>query len=226
MHTKISVLKNCVLFNHLSIDDITHLLSKITYNVRTFSKNEIIFSPCHPANTLGIILDGSVDVQKIFACGKALTVNRRQQCELIADASIFANIDFYPSTVTANDNCNILLITKDNLLNLFALDQRIMTKFLESVSNRVLALNNTIEILSLNSVTAKIAYFLMLEQEKQKSNTIKLKFSKKTLAEHINVSRPTLSRELKNMQLEGILSFTKKTIQIHSLKSLEELCSK
>ncbi len=48
--------------------------------------------------------------------------------------------------------------------------------------------------------------------------------AKKSLAEHLNVSRPTLSRELKNMQDMGIISFNKRTIKIYDLDRLEELC--
>jgi CRP-like cAMP-binding protein len=225
MHTSIKFLNNCVLFNHLSADQISHILSDITYTIKFYKKNEVVFSPLYPSDHLGIILDGCVDVQKIFASGKAITVNRRFPYDLIADASIFANIECYPSTITTCENSHILLINKDNLLKLFSKDEQIISKFLESVANRVLALNNTIEILSLNSVPAKIAYFLIIEQKKQRSNVIQLKFTKKSLAEHLNVSRPTLSRELKNMQLVGILSFHKRIIEIHNLEKLEELCS-
>ena len=200
-------------------------MSDVSCSVKFYKKNEVIFSPHHLADTLGIILDGAVDVQKIFASGKVVTVNRRFQYDLIADASIFANTDTYPSTISACEDTHLFLINKSNLLYLFSKDERILSRFLESVSNRVLALNSTIEILSLSSVPAKIAYFLVLEHRKQKSNTIRLRFTKKSLAEHINVSRPTLSRELKNMQTEGLISFHKRVIEIHSLKKLEELYS-
>ncbi|MBS4030654.1 MAG: Crp/Fnr family transcriptional regulator [Clostridiales bacterium] len=218
-------LNKCRLFNHLSPEKIVFLLSDIEYNVKLYSKNEVVFSPHHHSDTLGILLEGSVDVQKIFSSGKIVTVNRRFSPDLIADASIFAKIENYPSTITANENSSVFLINKSNLLKIFSKDKEIISKFLESVSNRVLALNSTIEILSLNSVAAKIAFFLLLEHSKQNSKTIMLTFTKKSLAEHLNVSRPTLSRELKNMQLRGIISLHNRTIRILSLEILEQLCS-
>jgi CRP-like cAMP-binding protein len=220
----IRLLNKCNLFNHLSVAEIEGLLKDVASSIKYYKKNEVIFSPLHPADTLGIILKGSIDAQKIFASGKVITVSRRFPYDLIADVSVFANINYYPSTVSACENSHIWLINKANLLKLFAKDNRIMVKFLESVSNRALALNNVIEILSLNSVPAKIAYFLTMEQKKQKSSTITLKFPKKSLAEQINVSRPTLSRELKKMQLRGIISCHKRTIKIHSLEKLADLC--
>ena len=151
------LLIKCSLFNHLSFDEVACLLSNVKYSVKCYKKNEVVFSPHHSSDTLGIILNGSVDVQKIFASGKAITVSRRFQYDLIADASIFANIDCYPSTISACENSYIFLIHKTNLVKIFSKDEKIMSKFLESVSNRVLALNTTIEILSLSSVSAKIA---------------------------------------------------------------------
>lgn len=225
MQDMIRLLQKCILFHHLSVDRLAGLLSDIPYKVKEYKRNEVVFSPHQPADTLGIVLKGSIDVQKIFASGKSITVNRRFPYDLIADASLFANIECYPSTIAACENSHIFLIHKDDLFKLFLKDKRIMSKFLESVSNRVVSLNKTVEILSLHSVPAKIAYFLLLEQKKQHSNVLKLKFTKKTLAEHLNVSRPSLSRELKNMQLQGILSFQKRTIAIHSLEKLEEICS-
>ncbi len=225
MQSMLQLLNRCSLFNHLSVEETATLLRDIVFSIRFYKKNEMIFSPLHPAGTLGVILEGSIDAQKIFASGKVITVSRRFPYDLIADASIFANINYYPSTVTACENSRIWLVNKAELLKLFARDNRLMVKFLESVSNRALALSSLIEILSLNSVPAKIAYFLTMEHKNQNSNTITLRFPKKSLAEQINVSRPTLSRELKKMQLRGIISCHKRTIKIHSLEQLTDLCS-
>jgi CRP-like cAMP-binding protein len=224
MPHSLEALRHCILFQHLTTEEIKALLADIPHRVKTCKKNEIVFSPHHDLDDLGIILEGCVDVQKIFASGKALTVSRRYRYELIADAALFANITCYPSTVTACENSRIFFISKNNLLKLFTLNQTIETKFLECVSNRILALNSTIEILSLGSVPAKIAYFLIHEQRRQASNTIRLMFTKKALAERINVSRPALSKELHSMQNKGLVSVNKRIIQIHNLTSLEDLC--
>ena len=161
MASIIKLLNKCILFNHLSIDELSSLLCEITFNVKFYKKKEVIFSPLHHSDTLGIIMEGSIDAQKIFASGKVITVSRRFPYDLIADASVFANINYYPSTVSACENSHIWLVNKANLLKLFTMDNRIMVKYLESVSNRALALNSVIEILSLSSVPAKIACFLI-----------------------------------------------------------------
>jgi CRP-like cAMP-binding protein len=223
MDSMIQLLNKSYLFSHLSVEEIERLLKDVSSGIKCYKKNEVIFSPLHPADTLGILLKGSIEAQKIFASGKVITISRRFPYDLIADIPIFSNTDCYPSAISACENSHIWLINKANLLNIFAKDPRVMLKFLESVSNRALALSNMVEILSLHSVPAKIAYFIAMEQRRQKSSTITLKFPKKSLAEQINVSRPTLSRELKKMQLKGIISCHKRTIRIQSAEKLAAL---
>ncbi|TCK92734.1 CRP-like cAMP-binding protein [Natranaerovirga hydrolytica] len=217
-------LKNCVLFQHLSRNELKALFNDVTYQIKSYNKNEVIFSPNHKADTLGIILEGGIEVQKIFSSGKVITVNRRYPYDIIADASLFANIEYYPSTLTAFKPCDLFLIQKKELMKLFNKDDIIMSKFLESVSNRVFSLNQTIEILSINSVPGKIAYYLLLEYKKQNNPIVHLNFTKKSFAEHLNVSRPTLSRELKNLQDKDILTVEKRMITIHNIKALEMIC--
>lgn len=217
-------LNQCVLFRHLSAPALWELLAGVAYQVREYQRGEVIFSPHDPACTLGILLSGSVDVQKIFPSGRVITVNRRHAPDVIADASIFAAVDHYPSTISTCAPSRLFLIQREALLTLFQRDETMMAAFLTSVSNRVLALNHTIELFSLHSVAAKIAYFLCRERKKQGSCTISLKMTKKALAEHLNVSRTTLSRELKQMETQGLLTVEKRTITLHCSESLEELC--
>lgn len=223
MDNLFALLQKCSLFTNKSIDEIQTLLGKINYRIQLFKENEIIFSANDFADTMGIILSGVVDVQKVFPSGKIVTVTTRSNFDLLADASMFAKTIYYPSTISACKTSRILFIPKSELLKLFALDQTIVFNFLESVSNRILALNRKIETLSLTSIQEKIAYFLLTEHEHKGSMILTLPFSKKSWAEHLNVSRPSLSRELKQLETAGLLSVDKRTIEIKDLEKLKEL---
>lgn len=216
-------LQQSALFHKKAPEAIGELLANIHYRIREFKENEIIFSSNQPADTLGIILSGSVDVKKDFLSGKIITVTTRGQFDLLADAAMFAETQYYPGTIFARKPSKIFLLHRSELLRLFTLDQIIMLNFLCSVSNRMLALNQKIEILSLSSIQSKIAHFLIAAGEASASKVITLPFSKKVWAEHLNVSRTSLSRELRQLETAGLISFDKRIIQIHQLARLKEL---
>ena len=223
MSALLHALRQSVLFTTKTPDEIAGLLAKINYRIREFKENEIIFSINQPADTLGIILEGSVDVKKDFLSGKVITVTTRGQFDLLADAAMFAGTQYYPGTLFACKPSRIFLLHRKDLLQLFTLDQAIMLNFLCSVSNRMLALNQKIEILSLSSIQSKIAHFLITESQTRRSKVITLPFSKKAWAEHLNVSRTSLSRELKQLAAADLISFHNRTIHINQLDKLNEL---
>lgn len=224
MKTFVHEVKQCTLFRHMTVDALWKLLQDVNYKMREYKRGEVIFSPHDHANTLGILLSGQVEVQKIFSSGRVITINRRQAPDLIADAALFADTCHYPSTITSCGDSRLMLLSRDVLIKLFEQDPVIMTAFLTSVSNRVMSLSQTIELYSFYSVSAKIAYYLCHELKKQQRCHIKLNMTKKALAEQLNVSRPTLSRELKKLKNRGIISLDKRNIIIHCTDSLESLC--
>jgi CRP-like cAMP-binding protein len=223
METLASTLRKSNLFKNKSVDEIDALLAKLHYKVQLFAENEIVFSADQLANTLGIILSGMVEVQKIFPSGRIVTVTSRGSFDLLADAAMFAETHYYPATISACKSSKIFLLPKTELLKLFSLDQAVMLNFLCSVSNRIFVLNRKIELLSLNSIQTKIAHFLISESEIHSSNIIQLPFSKKSWAEHINVSRTSLSRELRQLEKEGLITFNKRSIKIQDIEKLKRI---
>lgn len=229
MNSLLPLLKKCSLFKNKSMDEIEHLLSSINYKVETFSENEIVFSPLQTADRMGIILSGTVDIQKLFPAGKVVIIERKKSPDLIAEPSIFSSYQYYPSTAVVYKSCKILFIHKTELQKLFTLDMDFMLNFLESVSNSTLILKHKIGILSLDSIQEKIAGFLVHYRkqncEANGSDIITLPFSKKAWAEYMNVSRTSLSRELRKLETEGIISFDKRVIKIKSWDRLERILS-
>jgi CRP-like cAMP-binding protein len=228
MKHKLSALQKCIMFQNKSIDEIEGLLSKINYEVESFAENNIIFSPVQNANKIGILLSGSVDVQKIFPNGKMVIIDRKKAYEIIGEC-VFSKYSFYPDNACACKPTKILFILKTDLLKLFTLDNQFMLNFLELTSNSIIMSKHKIGILSLDSIQEKIAGYLVhyLQHENEPSNTniVTLPFSKKVWAEYMDVSRTSLSRELKKLKTEGILSFQNRTIKVMDINRLSKIVS-
>lgn len=223
MDSLFSKLVKCHLFEGVSSDELHHLFSTIHYKIKCFKENEIIFSSHQIADTIGIILSGAVDVQKLFPCGKVVTIARRTSFNLIADAAVFSKSKYYPAIISTCKPCEIVLIPKEQMLKLFTMNLNIMSNFLESVSNNTLVLNQKVELLALNAIAEKIAFYVISESENNNISPITLPFSKKTWAEYMNISRTSLSRELRQLENAGILSFDKRKIWIRNMDKLKKL---
>lgn len=84
-------------------------------------------------------------------------------------------------------------------------------------------LSERIELLSHSSIREKIASFLITEYRLQGSPRLNFSYTRKTMAEILNIPRPSLSRELNNMKEDGIIDYEKNTIEILDLNLLESI---
>ena len=217
-------LNNCILFKNKSDNEINQIVSKLNCIVKTFEENETIFSPSDQLDKIGIIIGGTVDIQKIFPSGKIVILERKKIFDLIGEDSLFSRMPFCHDNFVANNKCKILFISKYSLLETFSYDKDFMMNFLEAVSNSALMLKHKVGILSLNSIQEKIAGFLVYHKKNRYMDSIiTLPFSKKAWSEYMNVSRTSLSRELKKMEEQKIISFNKRTITVLDEEKLESI---
>jgi len=225
MHTLFKTLATCHLFSHLSPIEIEQFLSTVTYKIKTLNVEDILFDPFDIANQIAVLLSGSLDVQKIFPDGKMIILERKKPTETIAADSLFSSYPYYPSTVVANKTSKVLLIHKNDMINLFQKDMTFMQNFLASVSDTNLLMKHRVAFLSLDSIRGKIAGYLLYYFKTNHTMMISLPFSKKEWAEYMDISRTSLSRELKHLKNENIIDFHERTIKILDLNRLEKILS-
>jgi CRP-like cAMP-binding protein len=209
------------LFKDISLEDILNILEKIPYEINTYNKDEIIAIEGDDCHALGIILKGKIEIQKIFPSGQIMTINNFKEGNIFGESLVFLDKHTYPATITAMEYSEIMYIEKSNIIKLSVLDTRVLINFVSILSNRILMLNNRISNLSQDSIRKKVANYLLFEYENQKNLFIELPFSRKKMAELLNIPRPSLSRELTNMRDEEIIDFDKNIIKIINLESLE-----
>lgn len=225
LNLEIAALQKSLIFRTKSEDEITDLLSRIKTAVKTCQRNETIVTEGDPADILGIVLSGSIEVQKIHPTGKSLSVARFPAGSTFGEAVLFSKSNIFPATVISSEPSSVLLIPKRELLKLFSLDTEIMAAFMQNMSERLVLLNQKIEILSLGTLRQRIAYFLLKEAKKQKTKRVTVPFSKRVWAEHLNSARPSLSREICYMRDQGWISFEDNDFDLIDMEALEGLLS-
>lgn len=222
----LTVLCNSVLFENKTQDEIESALSSIEYIVKSYERGELIFRIDQSTKYIGIILDGSIEVQKNLASGKVISILYKRKGDLFGEGSVFSKATAYPCNIYSKTKSMILLISKENMLRLISNDTILLNNFLSSFANRVLLLNLKTELLSYSSIQQKIAFSLLYLMDDCKSgDTVTLPYSKKTWAEHLNVSRPSLFRELKILCSQKIIDIQSKTITILKEDALVNLLS-
>ena len=84
-------------------------------------------------------------------------------------------------------------------------------------------LNKKMSILNAESLKGRIAVYLLSLQQSSKRMVFDLPMNRQELAEFLNVKRPSLSRELSNMQRDGIIDVYRSSVKILDMERLREL---
>lgn len=218
----INILQHCSLFQSLNTDDIESILSSIDYDVISYAKEQIISTEGEECNKIGIVIEGAIEIRKIYPLGKSITVTRLNPSDIFGEVILFSNMKNYPSTLFACTSLKILYITKKQIIDLMEHQPVIMNNLLNVLSSKILTLNKKLRNLSYENMRQKIADFLLSEYKKQKNLYIELNISRKEMSETLGVTRPSLSRELALMKSKGIIDYHKNTIKINNLQMLED----
>lgn len=219
----ISALIKTQLFNNISEDTLQEIFSSVKYDIKEYSSGYLIAAEGEECVSIGIILDGNVEIQKTYASGKVVTLTRLTSGNIFGEAIVFSRKNLYPATITALNYTKVMYIDAESIIVLCSHFPIVMHSFLELLSDKILLFNKKIKVLSFSTIRQKISSFLLDEFQKQKNPTIKIPLSRQELAELMGIQRPSLSRELIKMREDGLISFSGNTITINDLGAIEEL---
>lgn len=222
MEEIINKLKGNEFFRDLTVDEIRKLISSIPYSLKAYRKGEIIANEEDECTSLGFVLDGAVEIQRIYLSGKQIILKRLSNGDVFGEALVFSKKSNYPSTVMAFSECNILYINRSDILKLCTMDERVLGNFMSALSNKIFMLNSKIKSIAFKSIKHKVINYILEQAKLQRSKTIKLKESKEEISAAMGIPRPSLSRELMNLRDLNYIEFDRNIITILNIEELEE----
>ena len=229
MDKLVNCLKSCILFKGLNSLELENLIQNINYTISDNCKSCAECTTCIVAfegdlcDSLGIVIQGELEVQKHYASGKIVTLAKLNIGKIFGEAVAFSETNIYPATIVSYKGSIILYISKKDIIAMCSSHPIVLNNFMQLLSSKILLLNKKIKELSFETLRQKISNYLLSQYEFQKNLDLILPMSRKNLAEHLGVQRPSLSREFVNMKNDGLIDFNKNLVQIKDLEGIEEI---
>lgn len=203
--------KTSLLFQQLNSEFLEKLAKDYVHLMQNYPKGSIIYNENDICTHMDLLVRGTVIIQQIDAYGNMLSITSFSKGQTIAGNILFSPQNLYPMTISAVSDVTLLPLTQKSILDL-SKNPIFLKALLTDFSQRANILSHTIKNITRKSLRNKLIDYLIVLSTKQKSINLILPTSKTDLANTFGVARPSLSRELTQMQKDGLLSYNRKTI--------------
>lgn len=224
----IDIIENSPLFNGIKRNEVILLLHCLTAQIHSFGKNECIVNSGESVHKFGLVLEGEAIIVKESAEGNRVIMNVVKKGGLFGEMFVFSSHKKWPVTVISQSSCKVLFLTNADLIarckNNCSWHVSLLQNFMKIISDKGLMLNKKVEYLSIKSIRGKICSYLLDQYQNTKNSTIILSLKRNELADFLNVSRPSMSREMCKMRDEGIIDFHLSTFRIKDIEALVNFC--
>lgn len=178
-----------------------------------FAKDMVLHQAGDYCHALELVMSGRL-------CALAASENGGQSRLFSFDAGgiIGANLLLsghgeYPFTIQALSDCIILQMDKAAVLDCLH-EYDFTLRFIQSVSQNSHGMNRRVVMLTRHTLRENLLEYLRSLAVEQRCNQVTLPISKKQLAEELGVQRPSLFRELKRLEDEGVLEVQNRSIRL------------
>ncbi len=172
-------------------------------------------------NKLYVLIEGSIRGEVVDYSGKVIKIEDVVAPDTFAEAFLFADDNKLLVNIVANIDTKILIIFKNDLLKLFNSNTKILENYLKIVSNRFVTVTGKLKFLSLKTIKGKLAFYFMQISNKQKNKTIILDKTQQQLADYFGITRPSLTRSIRELNNEGLIKASGKTIEILEMNEMK-----
>jgi len=224
-YLNMDVISKCPLFKGVSPDELNKLLSELPYQIKSYTKGQMIAQSGDKCQSLMIMLKGSVKGEMMDFSGKSIKIEDIEPPKPLAIAFIFGHNNTCPVNIIANNEVEIFNLPKASMILLLQRSVPFLNNFMNIISDRAQFLSDKIRFLSFQTIQGKLAHYL-LQLAGPLDGEIILPKSQEELANMFGVARPSLGRIMRDLHNEGFIEAKGKSVKILNRKGLIALLKK
>lgn len=219
----VTTLRSCQLFTGLPMADLEKVAAVSV--IKSLDKGEYLFREGEQSHGFYVVQSGSVNVHRVNALGKEQVIHVFRGGDSFGEATLASPRGCH-ADARAVQSSQVVLIQKDEVLDLLKRQPELALRMLGSMSNHLRVLVGQLEDLTLKDVETRLANWLV----KRSSNVIgdqplriELNVPKHVLAAELGTISETFSRTLAKFRKQKLITVKGRTITILSLDRLKEL---
>lgn len=189
------------LFSHLSATQRKQI--EAIGIVRRYEEHEIIFYEGNQSEYFHFLVEGEVVIYKSTSSTEPMVIHRFRAPSLIAEVATLRQIP-YPASCEAISSALVLKISRDPFLALLQNDPSLSIALIASLTNKISTLELALQRHSAPSALAKVARLIRDDHHAFE------RFKGVEIAQMLGITPETLSRMIKKLKTEGVISLSKK----------------
>ena len=219
LHLKL--LQRALIFQEIEDDDFTGLTDCLAPDIKYFSKNEIIHLTGDYLTHIGVILSGTAAAYIEDINGNQTIMSTLTPMSVFGEILVSTRTHQSPVTVYATSDVCAGFIEYEKVYSLCAKACAAHTAFLrnliKAIGDKYFLLFDRINIVREKSLRSRITAYLYELSRKGSKRVVTLPFSKTKLSEYLLVNRSALSKELRKMENDGLITVKGRVIELKLL---------
>lgn len=212
-------IKSCPLFVGVTDSDLDDLTRIARHQV--YSKDQMVFTEGEEATGFFIPLEGKVKIYKLSPEGRERVLRIAHPGRTFAEAAIF-DVGVFPAYAQAIEPTVLLFFPKQAVLDLLHCNAQLAINMVGGLSRILRETMDHMESLTFKDVPSRLARYL-LDLSDMKQRHVRLPISKAQLAANLNTAGETLSRTLRKMSDDSLITVRGRTIEILNFQGLLDL---
>ena len=207
------IIRSSSLFSGISETELAAMLSCLETREERFPKDTFLLRTGDTAESIGLVLSGSVLVVQEDIWGNRNILSRTAPGQTYAAAFACAPNSVSNVSVVTETPTTVLFLNVKRLLTVCpsacAHHSRIIRNLLSDLAGKKLLLNEKLTHIAQRTTRAKLMSYLSAEAQRRGAVEFDIPFSRQQLADFLAVERSGLSLELGKMKKEGLLDYHK-----------------
>ena len=208
------------LFEGIREQDREALLNCLNAYTRTYSKGDLIPLDAADRRNAGIVLSGALHMVKEDVWGHQSLVAYLGVGSLFGESAMLVRDPHSHVSYIAASEVKALFIPFDRILhpckNQCGFHNTLASNMFRLMGEKMALLLDKIEASSKGSLREKILSYLSLLSEQQGSKYIRVPLNRTEMASFLQSNRSAMTRELSDMQAEGLIDFDGNTFVLKS----------
>lgn len=200
------------IFKNMNPDEINDALKSLGARRITFKKEHIIISNLVDDDLIGVILNGKASIVNYGYKGNRDIIDNLEYDDVFGKP--FFNINSDVVIIAATD-CEVLFIDYHLLISRGFKYDKINYNINRLLTSKIYNLYDKIEILSKRTIREKLLTYFNNLSKKYNKKSFNLPITYIELADYLSVDRSAMTREIKKLKDEKIISINGKKITIN-----------